>query len=504
MTIPISNGIHLDTRYDPDSHPWTQAELETAYYHITATTDAESLICEPMTLDSLDSEFHGGMILDAVITTYARLPRTIGAMARSLNKKLTSGLEVTSTEMGKVKKSGIFASVAAIVHISDGQSVSVIFHAPDDDPKKIDQGDRLIAFQFLMNRSDITGHVAPTRSGTGFAIDQTLDQVVTRIAQLIVKNSDTFQKKQKIIADQKAKLVMVTEELEQTHTAIQETIQAIADADAVISSGENDEHSLNLRLENITAENEKLESQIARLERNKKQDVNPVITTSEAEPEVIARYPDKKETDLEYVVVKMPEPVNGNYYATQLVRIGEPFRFASDTFTTEARAKDDAYRSANYLPKPKLYQGKRSNGLSESSAKAWISANRKKYEGHTFKLERAFGTAKFGEEDKFQVVIEPPGYGELSETDPGTSGAADEPQKSDDPNTKAPGDTMLDRIEALRTLPIEEYEEAMDALVEELEASGEIEQYEAQLEDVDRSRNAEFVKWAKDKLEGLS
>ena len=61
-------------------------------------------------------------------------------------------------------------------------------------------------------------------------------------------------------------------------------------------------------------------------------------------------------------------------------------------------------------------------------------------------------------------------------------GPESEPQQEPDP--------MKSRIEALRTMPIAEYETAIDPLIEELQAAGRLEEFEAELTEIDESMDS--------------
>lgn len=82
-----------------------------------------------------------------------------------------------------------------------------------------------------------------------------------------------------------------------------------------------------------------------------------------------------------------------------------------------------------------------------------------------------------------------------------------ESQKSDSITKQSSKDDVsgdiTSRIEALRTIPIDQYSDAMDKVIQDLETSGEIDQYESLLEEIDQSRNKEFIDWAKSKLESV-
>ena len=64
-------------------------------------------------------------------------------------------------------------------------------------------------------------------------------------------------------------------------------------------------------------------------------------------------------------------------------------------------------------------------------------------------------------------------------------------------------DDYQTRIEALRTCSYSEYDPAIDALIAELEAVGRLEEYEAVLTEIDKSRDWELKQLVMDTLARL-
>ncbi len=62
----------------------------------------------------------------------------------------------------------------------------------------------------------------------------------------------------------------------------------------------------------------------------------------------------------------------------------------------------------------------------------------------------------------------------------------------EDPKPEA--DPYTPRIEALRTMPLKEYETAMDTLIAELEDAGKLAEYEAVLTEIDKARDEDLKK----------
>ncbi|WP_419243499.1 hypothetical protein [Photobacterium leiognathi] len=160
----------------------------------------DDLILESCSIEDIENTLVIGipcvpdMMLEAITTKAVSLKNTMRAFARSLNKETApQGITVNfdksgdAIEVSKPRKSGLVAVQTGKLTLSDGQSVSIVFHAPDNDPLKINPTDTLIAFRFLLNSRDVTHLVAP-KGGK----DVSLVQVTTALSQVIGKNSEKF------------------------------------------------------------------------------------------------------------------------------------------------------------------------------------------------------------------------------------------------------------------------------------------------------------------------
>ncbi|MGL5905414.1 MAG: hypothetical protein ACRCZA_01650, partial [Shewanella sp.] len=149
------------------------------------------MMLESVTLEEIEATYLYGreLMFEAITTTNKRVERTMAAFQRQLNRQLAgSELEAEAAEIGSPRTAGGFATLTARFPISDGQAVSIIFHSPSGDPKKITADDTLVAFRFLMNKRDITNVVAPAGGQ-----DISLKLVTTKLSNLLERNSEKFQ-----------------------------------------------------------------------------------------------------------------------------------------------------------------------------------------------------------------------------------------------------------------------------------------------------------------------
>lgn len=240
-TKPLTTEAYLDALGDDGMmlESVTQEELEATYMY---------------GLDTADS-----MMMEAITTTKNRIDKTMAAFVRALNQQLNSaGLEAYQAEIGKPGKSGQIAVLTARIPLSDGQSISVVFHSPSGDTSKIAANDDLVAFRFLLNKRDVTHVVAPSGGQ-----DISLKQTCLSLANLAERNSAKFQSKQaenKAKEDELATLQAATEQLQA------ETADVIEKADTLTEKAADDQKALKqaqTMLDKQIARNDELRRQLA-------------------------------------------------------------------------------------------------------------------------------------------------------------------------------------------------------------------------------------------------
>lgn len=188
MFLP-KNEIKVVDRIDHFIAPLTTQQ-------ISAVLDADenSLLLESVHIADIEQTYYPNaepvpaMMLEAIKAKAARLETRIIGFSNTLNKYLSpTGIEVTGREISKPKKSGSVAIQVAKINLSDGQSISLVFHAPDEDPLRIKPDDTLIAFRFMVNSRDVTHAVAPAGGR-----DVSRSQMALALSNLVEKNSAKF------------------------------------------------------------------------------------------------------------------------------------------------------------------------------------------------------------------------------------------------------------------------------------------------------------------------
>lgn len=228
---PFCDGTRIKLGLDVLAKGFNRGELSQAFYGLIAETRQGKLLLECASFEEIDEEYNPGddrleteeMVLEAVtVRSFSRTSQTMAALQRVLNKAMTDkGLTVGDAVVGKPKKTGLFASVTVQFPISDGQTLSIIFHSPDNNKMKIMPDDVIIAFRWLLNKRDITVAVSPEGEK-----DVSLDEVGKRVSQLVEKNSQRFQTQQKALVEGKKAL----EELKATVGSKQDENAALMNA----------------------------------------------------------------------------------------------------------------------------------------------------------------------------------------------------------------------------------------------------------------------------------
>lgn len=268
-------------------------------YRALMAGESRYLMTEATSMEELEATFfydapihwYTGELLEAITSTRLQLSRTMRAFVRTLNQKLKgTGISAGSDKTGDVAQSGTreiggaevgrarnvngLPVLPAIIPLSDGQTISILFHSPTAD-KRITNNDTLVAFQFLLNKKDVTHTVAPM-SGR----DMTLAQVTMKLANLAEKNSAKFQRAQK-------KKKALADEINQLQADSDQKEDALSELADHASAAQSQSADLELRVKAIAgqadqldAENERLQAQIDELNRTGgRGDVPPVAIT---------------------------------------------------------------------------------------------------------------------------------------------------------------------------------------------------------------------------------
>lgn len=235
-------GLRVVDRDDLFPCGFSISELSNVHASLMETRHDFDMLMESASFSDVDDYYNPGtelvskdFIFEAIIIDrFSRTEKRMSAVVRVLNKHLESEITALPPVVGDPKKSGSFAYVTVQLPFSDGQTVSVIFHSPEGDKKKITANDTLIAFQWLLNKRDITHLVAP-EEGT----EVSLETLSKRIAQLVEKNSMHFIKTQKDVAGEEKELkdlITQSEELEIKNFEMSKQIDKIKGSKEIVEA----------------------------------------------------------------------------------------------------------------------------------------------------------------------------------------------------------------------------------------------------------------------------
>ena len=200
---------------------FSEVELQQAMVDIYASSHDAKLVTESIEFADVDSYYNPGIeeipydyILEAIVVDkFSKTEHRMRAVVRTLNKHLAGNdrdIKALDPIVGQPKKAGSYAYVTVQLPFSDGQVVSVVFHAPEGDKRKIAPNDTIIAFRWLLNRRDITHVVAPEDGS-----EVSLETIAKRVSQLVVNNSERFERTQKESAEQRQKIEILKSEVKE-------------------------------------------------------------------------------------------------------------------------------------------------------------------------------------------------------------------------------------------------------------------------------------------------
>ena len=188
-------GMRFYNRDDLAPRGFSDAELAKTYAALADSNHNLDMLLESASFEEVDSYLNPGIdpvdesfILEAIVVDkFSKTEHRMKAVVRTLNRHLAdSGISALDPQIGTPRKSGGWAYVTVQIPFSDGQSVSVIFHAPED------------------------------------GSEVSLETLAKRISQLVVKNSERFQRTQKEAETERR-------ELEALKQAVSEAEQKEAD-----------------------------------------------------------------------------------------------------------------------------------------------------------------------------------------------------------------------------------------------------------------------------------
>lgn len=278
----FNRRIHLtDVPYYVGQH------ISDAVYAELMTGSSADLMLESATIDEVDHAYLGDEMIhtghsamfEAVTSERMRLSQTMRAFVRALNRGMNgTGIKAGTDDagideegqktiggaiIGKVRRVNNIPIMTALIPLSDGQSISLIFHSPTSDNGRIKNNDLLVAFRFLLNKRDVTHIVAPIGGR-----DVSLQQVSQALANLTERNSAKFIKQQSAQVKLRADIEGMNSEADQLSEQQSTLLEQVETHQQSLISHQSDTQQLRDKLTTQRQINADLEAQLAALKTN--------------------------------------------------------------------------------------------------------------------------------------------------------------------------------------------------------------------------------------------
>lgn len=124
---------------------------------------------------------------DALIVDYNRLDLLMQRLNAAMQKSSVGNVKPVNVTQSKPFKRNSVTNVAALFEMSDGQSVTIVFHSPDNTPAKLSPSDTLTSWKWMLNKRDISAAVSP-KNGENVQ----MPDLAKRILTIVEKNSARF------------------------------------------------------------------------------------------------------------------------------------------------------------------------------------------------------------------------------------------------------------------------------------------------------------------------
>lgn len=285
MTVKLNEKIVLIA-----APGYIEPALAEAVYSDLMAGHGADLMLESATVDEVDFSYLGDELLytshaamfEAITSERMRLSQTMRAFVRALNRGLngtniTAGTDDAGTDengdksiggavIGKVRRVNNIPVMSALIPLSDGQSVSLVFHSPTADNGRIKNSDLLVAFHFLLNKRDVTHIVAPIGGR-----DVSLQQVSQALANLAERNSAKFAKQQSAQVKLSADIDALNAEIDQLGEQQSTLLGEVETMQGKVIVHHGDAQTLREKLATQRRINAELEAQLQTLQGGKAQ-----------------------------------------------------------------------------------------------------------------------------------------------------------------------------------------------------------------------------------------
>lgn len=255
-TIPGWDGIELLTHEGKTANLLLDMQLHDDQSGLLSSFDGL-----PFLLESIDAEYAD---FDSIIVEYQYLDKLMNMLHKAMQTASKGGVKVLKVDQSdKPFRHKKVLNVAVSYDFEDGQTITILFHHPDRDAKRIAPQDTLLSWKILMNNRDVTGVIQPNQ-GEGIA----LPVLAGRVVKLINQNSARFRR---------------------TQAKKAANAQALADAEQRIADKQNQKSALSSEIDALLSQIDTISNQQAQ-QNDEVGNSNPTDDTTQGEnPKVVTK-----------------------------------------------------------------------------------------------------------------------------------------------------------------------------------------------------------------------
>lgn len=218
------NLLMSETLWDSTAQPVGSSPALLMY--ALRRSDADLLLLDSVMVADVLEDSDGELMLDALVVPLNDLSRKVGqiqAVMRVAGKEVKPvALQITPP----FKQKGT-TQVAAIIEMSDGQTVTIFFHNPDATPNQLTPDDEMVSWKWLLNKRDVTLVVAPEKGQ-----DLNPREVGRRIMRLVDANSGKFQAANLKRSERMANIEQMKASIQDKEAELAQVLKEIADIKA--------------------------------------------------------------------------------------------------------------------------------------------------------------------------------------------------------------------------------------------------------------------------------
>lgn len=216
--LPCWDGIELTTHEGKTANLLLDMQLHDDSTELLSSFDGLANLLESIGAEHPD--------FDSIIVEYQYLDKLMDMLHTAMQTASKGGVKVLNVDRSeKPFRHKKVLNVAVSYDFEDGQTITILFHNPDRDAKRISPQDTLLSWKILMNKRDVTGVIQPNQ-GEGIA----LPVLAGRVVKLINQNSARFKR---------------------TQAKKAESAQTLADAEQRIADKQNQKTALSSEIQGL-------------------------------------------------------------------------------------------------------------------------------------------------------------------------------------------------------------------------------------------------------------